>query len=106
MQVKGWVVENLGKALREAFSPPQRFDQFLMFSLDRNRHEISMAPDYVGITYDVILAAQAEGWLVDLVAAARLARPANPAFVQAAREVGLTTGRSDLERILNTSLPE
>src|SRR5262249_761720 len=76
------------------------------FFLDRNRYDISMAVDYQGIMFDVLVAAQAEGWLVDLVAAAREARPANPAFVLAARDVGLTTGRADFEKILNASLPE
>jgi S1-C subfamily serine protease len=104
--VDGPAMRRLNDALRTAFFPPRRFEQFLHDTLDISLPDITMAGDYTTIVSDVLREARAAGWLEDLVAAAREVRPQNAGIVAAARDLGMVDDRSALERILNTSLPE
>lgn len=102
----GPALGRLSDSLRRAFFPPERFDEFLYYALDITRQNISMARDYRSLVFDVLRAAQAGGWLEDLVAAAREVHPNNPDIVAAARDLGMVDDRARLEKILRKPLPE
>lgn len=95
----------LSDALREAFLP-ERLDELLYFGLDRRRADITMAGDYQGRVYDIIRAADAEGWLPELVNAAREARPRSTGLHEVATGLGLTSVTGNLERLVRADVPD
>jgi hypothetical protein len=106
MPIGGATARLLSEALLDAFLP-DRLDQMLYYRLDKRRHRISMKTDYESIVFDVIMAADAEGWLPQLVSAARQSRPAHPGLVLVAQRLHMTAETGDhLESILNTTAPD
>ena len=104
--LSGQTAKLLSDALRSAFLPP-RLDELLLFALDRHRHDITLANDYQSVVYDIIRTAKAEGWLAELVAAAREARPSNVDLHAVAAELGLASATpSSLERLLRDYVPD
>ena len=95
----------LSDGLREAFLP-ERLDELLLYGLGRRRVDITMAGDYQSRVYDIIVAADAEGWLPQLVSAAREARPRNASLHQVATGLGLTAVTDNLERQIRADVPD
>ncbi|MEU4564535.1 effector-associated domain EAD1-containing protein [Actinoplanes sp. NPDC023936] len=106
MAIDGVTARHLSEALLDAFLP-DRLDQMLFYRLGKHRHRISMKSDYESIVFDLIMAADSEGWLPRLVTAARQSRPAHPGLVAVAGRLHLTaeTG-GHLESILDTRAPD
>ncbi|MEV4135486.1 effector-associated domain EAD1-containing protein [Dactylosporangium sp. NPDC049742] len=68
-----------------------QLEQLLRFELDRNLYSIVGEAPFQEQVFRVVEAAAAEGWLTDLVLAARRARPANRALDSAAERLGIST---------------
>jgi len=69
--------KKLRDALISAFPEKSRLEQMLYFQLGRNLNEITRDSDLQDITFKLIQVAEAEGWLLDLVSAARKENPRN-----------------------------
>jgi hypothetical protein len=78
----------------------------LFYRLGRRRYRISMKTDYESIVFDVIMAADSEGWIDKLVLAARQSRPSDDRLFELAQQRRLTVESGGLESILNTRAPE
>lgn len=96
----------LHKALLGAFEI-RELSALLDFRLGRSLESLSLKNDSASVASDVIQAARAEGWLEDLILAAREARPADSELHRLASELGLGTVQVDdgtnLERLVQDS---
>ncbi|MGW8877652.1 effector-associated domain EAD1-containing protein [Streptomyces mirabilis] len=101
----GRVAHQFSEALLDAFLPEQ-LDQLLYYRLDKQRHRISMKTSYDAVVFDLIRAADSEGWLDQLVVAARQSRPAHASLFRFAQHRRLAVEADGLESILNTRAPE
>ncbi|GAB3842476.1 effector-associated domain EAD1-containing protein [Dactylosporangium cerinum] len=81
----------LARALVEAVPNSTEFREFLLFRLDRSLDSFTAADAPFTIAFELVLAANAEGWLSDLVIAAARAFPHIPAFTELAEAAGLVT---------------
>ena len=102
--VNGRQRSQLSDALRDAFLPAA-LDELLYFGLDVRREDLTLADDYRTRVFHIIRKADSEGWLFDLVVAAREARPRKAALQAIAAELGLSTAPGSLERIVRESVP-
>ncbi|WP_037626336.1 effector-associated domain EAD1-containing protein [Streptomyces aureus] len=105
MPLDGRVAERFSEALMDSFQPEQ-LRQFLYYRLDKQLHRISMKPSYDAVVFDVIRAADSEGWLDRLVSAARKSRPGHAGLFLTAQNLGLAVETDGLESILNIRAPE
>lgn len=91
------------EALRGAFSP-EEFDQLLVFHLDRRREDYAGPGNFRTVVFQVLTAAEREGWTPRLLAAARESNPTNAALMKAAEALQLAPVRANagdaLERLL------
>ena len=94
----------LSEALRDAFLP-DTLDELLYFALDTRREDITVAPNFRTQVFHIIRAADAAGWVLDLIVAAREARPRSAGLQAIAAEFGLSTAPPSVERIINASVP-
>jgi hypothetical protein len=96
----------LSKALRDVFVSVDALEEFLDAMLERRlENSVSLRLGYQTVAFQLIKAADAEGWVVDLIAAACAARPANAALRQLAAETGLSAmPRSMVEALAGTRL--
>jgi hypothetical protein len=77
--LSGAQARRLSEALRDAFSPDD-LAQVLYFTLDKRLEDITLDGGYEARAFDVIRAAEREGWTARLVDAACDARPGNVAL--------------------------
>ncbi|AUX48236.1 uncharacterized protein SOCE26_097670 [Sorangium cellulosum] len=95
--------EQLTGALLDAFPNLPRLTQMVKFKLGKNLGAITLAPDLKSIVFELISAAEAEGWTPELITAARESNPGNAALLAFAQQFGLTPTtptRDVLERII------
>lgn len=79
----------------------------LYYRLSRDRARITMAGNYESIVYEVIRAADAEGWLNQLVVAAQQSRPEHAGLREtAAFNLLATPVAYGLEAVLSREMPE
>jgi hypothetical protein len=102
--LKGGQVGRLSEALRDAFLPDE-LDELLYVECDVRREDITMANDYRARVFQLIRAADAAGWVLDLIVKARQARPRNEALHVVAADLGLGAAPPGLERILSQAVP-
>jgi hypothetical protein len=91
------------EALRSAFTLAH-LGIMLDQRLDKRLEDIALGDDLEEIAYKVIRRATMEGWLLDLLLAARESRPRNAQLLAFAQQFGLATltpPRRELEAILN-----
>lgn len=104
-ELNGRQVGELGEALRDAFLP-DALDELLFVALDIRRDDITMASDYRTRVFQIIRSADAAGWALDLVVAARQARPRKSALQAIAADLGLGAATPPaLERIISQTVP-
>jgi effector-associated domain 1 (EAD1)-containing protein/trypsin-like peptidase len=99
LDLKGPQRVKLSTALGSAFTV-QRLREALDFKLEKRLEDISLGGDYAQIRFEVIQAAEAQGWTAELVVAAREDNPGNAPLLAFAEEVGLASSTPRLERIL------
>jgi len=102
--ISGNQARQLSEALRDAFLPTA-LDELLFYALDVRREDVTMADDYRTRVFQLIRKADAEGWVFDLVVAARDARPRKAGLQAIAAELGLGVAPASLERIIRESVP-
>jgi hypothetical protein len=106
-RLSGPQAKRLRDALLDAFDPPG-FDEMLMFRLNRRRETLSLSGSFPEVVYQVLAAAQREGWITELIQAAYSARPDNAALGAVAAELGLgpqVAGDDTLERLVERNTP-
>ena len=104
MAMQGRELLAASQALRDAFTLDE-FDQLLFFYLDKRRESIAGPGNLQTVVYQVLSAAEREGWTTKLLAAAREANPTNArlmALAEAWQLAPLRTGTRDaLERVIS-----
>lgn len=92
-------------ALNKAFNLP-KFDLMLLGRLDKDRNNYNVVgPDFETIILDVVKGANMEGWVMDLLTAARASRPnsADLMLFEESLQLGVIPQqlKNNLERIVN-----
>lgn len=77
MKLSGKQLENLAKALSDAFPDRTSLEQMLLFKLNRSLNEITGDCNLATVVFELIKEANARGWVLDLVKAARQENPGN-----------------------------
>lgn len=106
MKLTGQQYQQFAAALLDAFPSQMKLVQMLRFRLDKNLPAISLGTNLQDIVFDLIGAAEAEGWTAKLLAAARESNPGNPELLAFAQQFGLVSSkasRQDIERIIRTT---
>lgn len=96
IHLSGPQLGKLSTLLRTAFKL-NRFDELLLYYLDINREDLSVAADYQAIVTDILVDARARNWLHKLIIAARQANPEHPGLLEFAQEFGLATRISTID---------
>ena len=104
LNLSGHLLEQLSDALRDAF-PVQRLREMLRFKLGKRLEDLSLGSDYMEIVFELITAAEAEGWTAELIVAARQSNPGNAHLTALAEEVALGTSPPTLERTIKEKVP-
>lgn len=79
--------KQLRDALMSAFPERSLLEQLLYFELEKNLNQITQESNLQTIVFQLIQAAQAQGWLVELVRAARKENPGNLELAAIAQEL-------------------
>jgi hypothetical protein len=108
VRLPGAEMQRLHSALLDAFPARSDLEMMLHFRLDRRLDTLSFAQTMSATVYEVLKHAEAEGWLAQLIAAARDSNPTNASLIAVAQSVGLAAGDratvQRLERIVDTQL--
>jgi hypothetical protein len=107
LQVGGSQYEQLTKALAKAFPSRAKLERMLQFRLSKHLNEIAAESlTIVDAAFEVIRTANAEGWTLPLVTAARASNPGNPQLLAFCQDLGLapaTPAHPELERLVRQS---
>ena len=79
--------------------------RLLTLKLDRSLDDIVIGDDYVDVRFELIEAAEREGWTAELIAAAMEANPGNPQLVRLAGEYAIGARDEAFERVLRQASP-
>ena len=104
LDLNGEQLERLSDALRDAFTV-QRLREMLKFKLGKRLDDYSLGSDYKEIVFELITAAEAEGWTAELLVAARQSNPGNARLQAVAEEVALAVSTPALERTIKEKNP-
>jgi hypothetical protein len=104
LNLTGSQLRQLSEALRDAFTV-QRLREVLKFRLDKRLDDYSLGSDYQEIVFELMTAAEAEGWTGELLTAARQSNPGNAKLQAFAQEVGLAAVTPALERTIREKSP-
>lgn len=107
MKLTGSQFKQLTDALIDAFPEQIRLAEVLRFRFNKNLNAYAMGNDLKAIVYRLIVAAEAEGWVDELIAGARESNPGNSKLFVLAQELNLATpmpseltARGSLEKII------
>jgi effector-associated domain 1 (EAD1)-containing protein/trypsin-like peptidase len=103
MRLSGQQFQRLTKALLDAFPNQFSLTQMVAFRLEMNLNALAMGNNLTEIVFRLIQKAEAEGWTLRLICAARESNPGNPTLLAFSQEFGLvSTSKSgrDIERII------
>lgn len=89
MKLTGSQYERVTNALIDAFPSQARLEQLLRFRLERNLHAIAMGDNLKEIVFKLVGTAESEGWIDQLICAARLSNPGNPTLFAIAQDLKL-----------------
>jgi hypothetical protein len=109
--LNGRQVAKLSEGLRDSFAGSDELDLFLTVMLDKRLDDVSSSTANNKVrVFQLIRAADSEGWVRQLISAACDARPSNVVLREIAAEVGLESRPHDLdaaglERIILESVP-
>lgn len=105
MRLTGPLMRQFSEALRDAFTRTQ-LEQLLRYRLERRLADITLGDNLQQIVFELLRAAEAEGWTLGLLLAAREANPGNPALLAFAQQLGAappTPPHLELERIIRAA---
>jgi len=104
MKLTGKQYQQLTKALLSAFPSQPKLAQMLRFKLEKNLNAIALGDDLTEIAYKLVVAAEAGGWTIRLIVAARESQPGNSELFAFSQQFGLvplnTPSRPKLEKII------
>ncbi len=107
MKLNASQFKQLTDALIDAFPEQIRLAEVLKFRCNKNLNAYAMGNDLKAIVFRLITAAEAEGWVDELIAGARESNPGNPKLFVLAQELNLATpmppeltARGSLEKII------
>jgi V8-like Glu-specific endopeptidase len=106
MRLSGQQYQQLTDALVNAFPSQAKLAQFVRFRLEKNLDAIAMGNDLTEIVFKLIGTAEADGWVAELVAAARESKPRNLSLFAFAQELNLATSTPPvlaLEKIIKAT---
>jgi hypothetical protein len=104
-QVRGRQYQQLVEALTDAFPDTNSLARMMQFRLSKNLAVVAALPNNIEqVAFEVIGAANAEGWTAPLIAAARESRPGNPKLLKLGEDFGLTAVSAQLERKVRDDL--
>lgn len=104
MDVSGAELKKFNDALGKAFTP-DTFERMLEYHAERRLQDYASKSDPMPtITFEVSTAARGEGWLVDLIDAARQALPRNEVFAAMAAQIGVSSLAPELEARIRQDL--
>lgn len=83
-------LQQLHKALLATFPKKAKLDRMLAFGFEKRLSDISKDDDLQDIIFTLIEAAETEGWLLELISAARKENPKNVQLLEVTQELGLT----------------
>lgn len=105
LQVRGKQYQQLVDALNNAFPDNASLARMMQFRLSKNLAQVAALPNTVEqVAFEVVGAANAEGWTAHLIAAARESRPGNPKLLKLGQDFGLTAATAQLERKVRDDL--
>lgn len=87
MHLTGPQIKAFVEALAKSYTP-LRFAQLLLGRLNKVLALITMAPDFTTQLYDVVILANNEGWILQLLDAARASNPNNPFLLEFEESLG------------------
>src|SRR5579863_7297023 len=91
----------LSEALREAFVSVDALEEFLDVMLEKRLENIvSLKLNYQTVAFKLIKTADAEGWVLRLIAVGCDARPGNAALQELAAETGVSGVPRDIDEAL------
>jgi hypothetical protein len=105
LELDGRQRRGLSDALGAAFPSVARLRRLIDYRLDRRLDDITLGEDFQAVRFEVIVAAQAEGWTSELVIAAREENPGNADLLAFTQDVGLSAGTPAQERIIREASP-
>ena len=94
----------LNEVLADAFKVSE-FDRMLLFHLNKEREEITLADDEVQRVFMVVEAAERQGWTAELVASALSANPGNAALRSFSADLGIGASPSWATAARASALP-
>lgn len=77
MRLSGKQPKKLQEALIDAFPTSTSLEQMLLHELDKNLNEIAGEGSLQDIVFTLIQVAESQGWIEDLIRAARKSNPGN-----------------------------
>jgi hypothetical protein len=95
----------LSEALDDAFDSVDALDEFLWEMLDQRLHNVAYGGNARTLRFKLIRAADAEGWVLRLIAAACDLRPTNVPLRELAADVGLSAAPARFEQVIMAAVP-
>ena len=89
MDLSGEERKQLHDALIDAFPSKTLLEQMVSFELDENLNVIASGTDLNDIVFNLITTAESEGWVEELIFAARRSNPGNPKLKAISQKFGL-----------------
>ncbi|GAB1543381.1 hypothetical protein NUACC21_60550 [Scytonema sp. NUACC21] len=109
MKLSGQQIEKLRDALISAFPEQSQLEQFVRFKFSQNLNAIAMGSDLKYIVFKLIQTAESQGWVKELIVAARESNPKNPELYVCAQEllpdeskINVQQTKEDLEADVNS----
>ena len=103
-RLTGPQIRQFRESLLDAFDR-DRFDEMLLFQLDKRRQHIALAGNMETIVLHVIQRAEDESWTAELLQAARDTDPRNLALFAFAQQFGLVPATQALESTIRATNP-
>jgi hypothetical protein len=95
----------LSQALDDAFDSVDALDEFLWEMLGKRLHNVAYGGNARTLRFKLIRAADAEGWVLQLIAAACDLRPASVALRELAADFGLSSAPARFEQVVMATAP-
>lgn len=107
MKLSGQQYRQLTEALLDAFPSKSSLAQMVRFRLEKNLDAIAIGDALRDIVFLLIQKAEAEGWTLHLICAARESNPGNPTLLAFSQEFGLAStekSERELERVIEPTI--
>jgi hypothetical protein len=95
----------LNQALGSAFPAVSQLRRVLDYKVDRRLDDIVLGDDYQDIRFEVVQAAEAQGWTAELVIGAREENPGNATLLAVAEDLGLSASTPAVQRAVRAGSP-